>query len=276
MFLGIDGGNENAKLCGPYGVARFSSELGEFRERNLIQRFSDEDMVVEYEGKKYFAGTLAKYESRLGGSRKGGSKAHHDAKLRILIAIHRYADDHVYDIIVGQPIGTHTPEEKEKIQNMLIGRHEITINDITKRFLIRSVNIAAEGASAAVADPKQGLFRIIDIGSGTINYATLNDMRYIDLESTTENIGLATVKSNDYGAISRTIANKALDNGWSINDDIYLVGGGAEILLPHLKEEFNKCQLLKPKVKVGNGIQLVNPIYANAAGFYTLAVKKYG
>lgn len=98
---------EPINVCGPFGVSRFISEIEEYRERNMIQEFGEDNMIFEYKGRKGFAGSLAKYESELGGSRKGGTKAHNDAKIRILLAIHRYSDDMINDIVVGQPIGLH-------------------------------------------------------------------------------------------------------------------------------------------------------------------------
>jgi plasmid segregation protein ParM len=124
-------------------------------------------MIVEYEGGKYFAGTLAKYESEFGGRMMGDSKAHEDCKLRILIALHRIRFD-TYQLVVGQPISRHNREEKEKIKQMLRGHHSITINERPRSFLIDKVEVAAEGGSAFWSCVQDGLIRIIDIGSGTV------------------------------------------------------------------------------------------------------------
>ena len=122
MIVAVDAGNHETKYCSQYGVGKFPSVLGEYRERRLEQRFSDYDMVWEYRGKKGFAGTLAKYESEFSGSIMGDSKAHEDAKIRILLALHILGDTD-YQIVVGQPINRHTPEEKLKIKVMLISEN---------------------------------------------------------------------------------------------------------------------------------------------------------
>lgn len=275
MILGIDAGNEDTKVCGPFGISKFASAIGPYRERNLRQTFGEDDMEFEYEGRKGFAGTLVKFECDWVNTRKGDSKAHFEAKLRVLLAIHRYGDDKEYDIVVGQPISTHSPEQKQAIKKMLLGDHELTVNGSKKAFTIRQVEVAAEGGSASLADPKKGLVRIIDIGSGTVNFATLYDMRYVDRDSFTVSVGMATARNKNYADMAQGIANEALQR-WKDSDYIRLVGGGAEVLYPYLKEYFPNCEVLTPKIQSAEMIQMVHPVYANAVGFYQIAVKIYG
>ncbi|HZK02003.1 MAG TPA: hypothetical protein VFC96_03980, partial [Anaerovoracaceae bacterium] len=59
MIIGVDAGNYQVKVVSHKGVDIFPSDIGEYRERNLEQKFSANDMAIEYQGKKYFAGTLA-------------------------------------------------------------------------------------------------------------------------------------------------------------------------------------------------------------------------
>ncbi|PAE09665.1 hypothetical protein CHI02_24150, partial [Niallia circulans] len=84
-----DAGNSEVKTVSAHGVDRFPSAIGEYRERNIKEKHGKDDIVYEYEGRKGFAGTLALYESEYGGAIMGESKAHLDAKLRVLIALHR-------------------------------------------------------------------------------------------------------------------------------------------------------------------------------------------
>jgi plasmid segregation protein ParM len=273
MQVGVDAANCEVKICSREGVFKFPSDIGEYRERNLVQEHGNYDLVWEYDKRRGFAGTLAQAESELGGSRKGGTKAHFDAKLRALLGLY-LLDDDVFDIVIGQPIGQHNPVEKQKIKEMLKGWHIITVNGKRKRIFIRNIEVASEGASSIMGDPKQGLIRLIDIGSGTINFATLKDMRYIDKDSFTEPFGMETLKTKDLSSISRAIVNRAL-NKWSATDKVYLVGGGAEPLLPFLKEDFSNCELLQPKIKTKTGMQIVRTVYANAVGFYKIAVSIY-
>jgi plasmid segregation protein ParM len=274
MILGIDAGNDKTKVVTKDGVFSFHSAIGEFRERNLEQCFGSDDMIFEFEGKKGFAGTLALYESEFVGSRKGESKAHEEAKLRILLAIHRFSDEEVNDIIVGQPISTHNKLEKDEIKNMLQGEHVLKVDYgkgfVKKKFYIRHVNVAAECACVYLTQPKEGLIRIIDIGSGTINCATVRDLMFIDKDSFTIPFGLETVKNKDYEAIARAIVNQTL-NKWSLDDNVWLVGGGANVLFDELKRYFKNIRIHYASFKG----EKYDPIFSNAIAFYQIGLMLY-
>lgn len=269
MDLGIDGGNFEVKIMGPYGPDRFVSCLGEWRERKLEQTFSKDDMEFYYEGKRGFAGTLAKYESEFLRSRMGDTKAHEDAKLRVLLAIHRYSDEMEHQIVVGQPIEKHVSEQKKLIKEMLQGRHELEVNGVKKTIVIRRVEVAAEGAASFWCQPELGIVRIIDIGSGTVNGATLNDKRYIDKETFTLNYGMNSNKSDDLEALAESIITKA--SRWNEFDNVRLIGGSAEKIAPYLKRHFKHLNVFQPVINVGGSSKRVHPVYANAIGFYAIA-----
>lgn len=276
-YLGIDAGGENVKVVSRFGVAQFYSDIGEYRERRLDEStFGEDDMIFEYCGKKGFAGSLARYESELSVSLKGDTKAHYDAKMRVLLAIHRYSDDEVNNIVVGQPIGTYTKEEKEKIKDMLQGFHELTVNGKTKGFYIERVEVSPEGPVALLSDPKKGVHRVIDIGSGTINCSTLDDMRFIDRDSFTIPNGLATIRNKDKDSIARMIYANAVQYRWGKYDNVWLIGGGAEDMLNSIKLEFPNARVFSPKHRMKTNIKAVKPIYANAVGYYEIARKLYG
>lgn len=273
-ILGIDAGNENVKVATRRGVGLFSSWVGEYRDRKFITSYGADDMIWECDGKKGFAGTLAKMECELGGSRKGGSKAHEEAKLRVLLALHRFAADQYVNIVVGQPINSHTDEEKRKIKEMLIGPHTITVNGIEKKFVVNHCEVAAEGGAAAMSDPMQGLQRYIDIGSGSINYATTYNMAWMDRGSFTENFGMATIWANDMEQMARRICLPAIDK-WSSQDNVRVMGGAAQELLRYMQGYFPSAKLLQPKMKRNERIEIVQPIYGNAVGNLNIGIDIY-
>lgn len=269
MIVGVDAGNYQVKVVHKKGVDIFPSDIGEYRERNFEQKFSDNDMVVEYEGKKYFAGTLAKYESEFCSTMMGESKAHFDFKLRVLIALHRVGCN-IYQIIVGQPIATHTKAEKQKMKDALLGHHSIIINGIKREFVIERVEVAAEGGAAFWSDPERGLVRITDIGSGTVNCATLHDLRYIDKDSFTIFVGMNTTKTKNYEALGRVIAGEA-SKKWGKYDKVKIVGGVAREIYPYLKEYFPNASVVLPLL---DG-RVLEPVFANAIGFYQIGAGIY-
>jgi plasmid segregation protein ParM len=265
-IVGVDAGNHEIKVVGQCGEHRIISDIGEYRTRNLRQTHGPDDIEFEYEGRRGFAGTLARYESEFSGSIMGDTKAHEDALLRVLIGLWRYtngAPDGIYRIVVGQPISQHTPEEKAKIKRLLQREHTIEINGVTHRINIDRVEIAAEGGAAFWSNPERGLVRIIDIGSATVNCASLIDGRYVDRDSFTLPFGMSSTKSTDHTALARAIATEALKK-WKPNDHVILVGGAAKLLSMPISNYFS-ITLTGP-----------SPVFANARGFYRIGRKLYG
>jgi plasmid segregation protein ParM len=276
MKLGIDAGNFMVKVAGEKGLMNFISAIGESRQINLQQVHGQDDMVFEYQGETGFAGSLALYESEFGGSLMGDSKAHNDTKIRTLIAIHRYVslyqlEEKEFDIVVGQPITKHIPEEKSRIKEMLKGWHTIIVNGVEKSFNIRNIEVAAEGVSSYWStNPQSGLVRILDIGSGTVNFSTVYEKRFIDKDSGTLSFGVNTNKTNNIQALSRGIATHVLKK-WNSQDKVLIVGGIAETIHPHLKEYFPNSEILYPIFNQ----QYASPIFANSIAFHIIGVNIY-
>jgi plasmid segregation protein ParM len=275
MRLGIDAGNFKVKVAGEFGLMDFISAIGESRQINLQQIHGQDDMYYEYQGETGFAGSLALYESEFGGSIMGDTKAHVDTKLRVLIGIHRYItlyqiEEKEFDIVLGQPISKHNPNEKTKIKEMIKGWHTIVVNGVEKSFHIRNIEVAAEGVSAFFSNPTNGLVRILDVGSGTVNYSSVLEGRFLDKDSGTLPFGVNTNKTDNLQALSRGIATHVLKK-WSPQDKTFVVGGIAEQILPHLKGYFSNIDILRPIYNQ----QYVNPIYANAVAFYIVGVNIY-
>lgn len=274
MILGLDAGNHRVKVVNKNGAFSFASDIGEWRERNLVTEYGDDDMVFEYLGRKGFAGSLARYESEFGTSIKGDTKANEDAKLRILLAIHRFSDDTDNAIIVGQPISKHTETEKKAIKDMLIGSHTITVNGITKTFNIVKAEVAAECASVGMLEPELGTFHIVDLGGGTLNWATCmfdgERVRKIDQSSDTELFGMDTVKQVDLGAMARLLVSRT-QSKWQKGATVRVVGGIAEPFAAELQKFYEHARAYHPVV----GEKKVSPTFANAAAFFAITRSRY-
>jgi plasmid segregation protein ParM len=263
--IGIDAGNDGTKVAYDGGVFSFPSCIGEARELKLESKHGNYDLVVEYNGRKYFMGTLAKYESAMIRQTAGLSKVKEETLLRVLVALHlALPGDSFVKLIVGQPIKMHVASEKEALRHIIEGTHSITVNGIAKTFRIIRCDVAAEGASAYFCrNFSEELIRIIDIGSGTVNFATIRDGRFIDKDSDTLNFG--TEKTDDYEALAKAVV-AFVDNRWSKKDRVYLVGGSFERFYDLLRNELN-VQILKP-ASLSEGD--ISPLYANVVGFYRL------
>lgn len=280
MIIAIDAGNHAVKVVGERGAQQFLSCLGEWRDRKLITKYGNDDMEFEWNGRKGFAGSLAKYESEFARSIKGDTKAHEDAQLRVLLALHRYCrNGESVNLIVGQPISRHEETEKVKIKQMLQGRHSLMVNGENKTFNVKRVEVAAEGAGAYWCRPQPGITRIIDFGSGTVNLGSVENtgemVRFIDKDSDTITQGVETNKSGDIRALAEAAAAKARDK-WRMSDAVLVVGGVAEQVLPTIKKHFPRAETTNPILKNGLKIEVLHPVFANAVGFYELGRVIYG
>ncbi|GKU79835.1 ParM/StbA family protein [Paenibacillus sp. L3-i20] len=262
----IDAGGKNTKFYDGKQLIMFPSAIGiNELERNLKSEHAQFEYEWEYEGKKGFAGTLAE-ESEYAESRRDDSKAHFDAILRILIALHQFGEGISFNIVVGQPIETHNETEKIAIKTMLQRRHDLTINGKAKTIIINRCEVTPEGATAGLLTVEQGLVRIIDIGSGSVNYGTLKNRKFLNKGSFTFTEGMESKTNLNIEAFARQIGTKAINKKWGKEDVVYLCGGGAEVILPYLKAEF-----------FPNGQLLAaDPLYSNVKAFFMIARKLYG
>ncbi len=267
-----------AKVIGPFGADKFRTNICDWFERDIEETFGTDDMEFEIGGRKGFAGTIAMYEDEFGnGATYGDTKAHEDTKIRVLLAINRYLNKYCPNInriavVVGQPIKNHKDNEKNKIKNMLLGEHRIKVNNKTRTFFIENVRVVPEGTAAFWSRPQDGLVRIIDIGSGTVNAATMIDKRHINTASDTFNFGMETIKNKeDYQTVSRGIIRNTTKLKWQKTDKIYICGGASEGIAPYIIEHYHNAELLIPQFANGNGVKILTPIFANAVAFYNIA-----
>lgn len=275
MIVGLDPGNFETKVVTAFGAFKSLSCLGEFREFNIDKEFGKEDIIYKYKGQKGFAGSLAMKESLFKRQMAGDSKAHPDALIRTLIALHLFTDDLNYKIVVNQPIKKHK-EDKSKIIEMMQGKHQLEINGVTKEINIELVSVAPEGAVSYWAlDRPRYVERIIDVGSGTVNAATIIDGEFIDLESFTLVFGANSEEVYQVDNLVAAIIAEATVKRWKKSDRISVCGGIAEVVAPLLKNFFSEVEVIKSKLRLGNKIQIIHPVYANAVGCYELACDLY-
>jgi plasmid segregation protein ParM len=146
---------------------------------------------------------------------------------------------------------------------MLEGTHELVVNGVRKRVGIRKVNIASEGAAAFFTTNQEDLVRIIDIGSGTVNCATVIDGQFIDLESFTLEYG---AEQGEINAIAQALSSR-LKGIWHQNERIHVVGGSAEQLVHEMESEFPCAFVHYPFQN--------DPKFANAIGFHVIGEALY-
>lgn len=277
LILGVDAGNHMAKVMGPFGSDTFRTNICDWFERDVKEVFGSDDMEFEISNRKGYAGTIAMYEDEFGnGSIYGDTKAHDDTKIRVLLAINRYINKYCpmverVAIVVGQPIIKHQDSEKNKIKEMLIGHHTIKVNGKTRTFFIENVGVAPEGSAAYWGRKTDGKLHIIDVGSSTVNAATIIDNRHINTASDTFNFGMETIKNKeDYKTVARHIIRNTTKLKWQKSDKVFICGGASEGIAPYIIEHYSNAELLLPQLPNGNSIQILSPTFANAVGFYVI------
>lgn len=269
QVVGLDLGRRNIKLYTGSKYISFPAVVGEAREMRLLNNFGVKAFKGVYTGVEFFAGVLAENESEFARQMLVENKATEDALLLALIALHQSGLTE-FDIVTGLPVNTHTQENKDALTHLLLGNHEITVNGVTKKLNIHRVRVAVEGGGAFWSNPKDGLVRIVDGGSKTINYITLNNRKYVDKDSGTLPFGFDTNKSADYTQMTNRIAGE-LGKKWSENDDVYTVGGEASFLAETLKPYFPKISALQGKKSVISGGEVIDfNLFANAIGYYNI------
>lgn len=255
-IVGLDCGRKSVKVFTGQKMFNFASIVGEARERNLNNRHSNGDLEVEFESEKFYVGELAERESEFYRAMMTEQKDHDDTRLLALTALHQ-ANVTEARVITGLPVANHNDENKKRLKQLLQGRWEITVNGERKIIIIKSVDVAAEGGAAFWSRPTDGIVRVIDGGSKTINYVTLKDRRYVDRESGTLDFGFETNKStNDKQLIAR-IAGE-LGKKWGNKDLIWTAGGKALDIAKYIEPYFK------------NAIPMDNALYANAIGFHAI------
>lgn len=276
LIIGIDAGNYHAKTAGPFGLDNYRTAICDWFQRDFIESFGNDDMEFEIDGKKGYAGSIAEVEDVFGGSGMyGDSKAHEDTKIRVLLALYRYINRYCpgignVNVVTGQPITSHNETEKQKLIHMLHGEHIFTVNGKRQRIYIDKVGIAAEGSGAFWSSPKMGKLRIIDVGSGTVNVATIIDKKIINNASETFNFGMETV-NRGLDSVATGIIRATTKLRWERNDAVFVCGGVASDIIPFIKAHYPNAQIVQPMLRKHDGMQVASPVFANAIGFYELA-----
>lgn len=268
-IVSIDTGRDSIK---PLNKKQFRSVVGDWQKRNLS---NDGNYEVEINNEKYFVGDLALSESVACREMATESKIHIETKILFLTALGLTATEENPFIITGVPIRQFTTETKENLEKLLCGNYIIRINNFpVKRICVNSITIAPEGGASfwyALSKNQSleiGKKRIVDIGSRTINYATIDGKKYINKDSDTLQYGCLKLK--DDRITLEQLAHKIvadLSKAWleydPDNDLILLTGGGSILLGDILKRHFKKCQLID------------DPIFSNVQGYYRMGVEKW-
>ncbi len=269
-IISIDSGRANTKVVAPGRRLQFPSMVSEWYERPLSQ---GGDYELELNGERHFIGTLAQegYCRTINASK---NKIHKELKLLFITALAAIDPGGNTVIVTGLPVDQHQEKIKTELRQYLTGHHEGVLNGKWFEFKVKDLEICPEGAAAFwdhclddrgnIIRDMTGTYRIIDIGSRTINSATIINQRYLNRESFTLGYGCYDylhAKNKDGERFLKRIIGDLMQR-WSDYDDsdkLLFSGGGSILLHDYIRYE-----------------TITDPLFANARGFRKLGCAKWG
>jgi plasmid segregation protein ParM len=287
VILGVDCGRSYVKNVtkglqkGELYRDSFESIIGSGRQLKINKRAAHE-IECWFEDKHYFIGELAADESK-DARQLMLTKNHKDTLILTLVAAARAGAHGKISVVTGLPVENHTPEQKQAIAQLLQGEgqtYRIDVNGTKYSIKIDRVAVAVEGGAAYWAEdkPAEGLVRVLDIGSKTVNYVTIKNKRFRDNGSGTLNKGVETMGGSSESEHVEAIAGALGREGWEEGDEVIVVGGKALDLLPHVQEFFPNARLPRTdwrifphlKTKTDNERAAEIAKFANAIGAYRM------
>jgi plasmid segregation protein ParM len=290
QVIGIDIGRNRVKGVSSIGRVDFPSVVGEWQQRNLA---TGGDYEITVDEKKVFIGDLAIRESYCQREMATETKIHQESKILFLAALALLAKDgEPMNVVTGLPVAQHTTTGKNKFKKLLEGTHSVVINGKRKNIIINDIGIVPEaggaywhtvlneGGEVSNSFIARKKVRIVDVGSRTINFCTIDRREYIDRDSGTLPYGIIELMNADKASrddimniseeakehFARRIAGD-LSKKWlnyvPDNDLVLLTGGGSILLQQYLQQHF----------MVNN---LIDTVYANAEGFFKMGIAKWG
>jgi len=292
QIIGIDVGRDRVKAVSSMGRVDFPSVVGEWQQRNLSTKHGEYEVTVDQN--KVFVGELAIRESYCQRAMATETKTHQESKILFLTALAALVKEgESVNVVTGLPVAQHTTSGKNEFKKLLEGIHKVEINGQPRNIIINDIGIVPEagGAYWSVVLDKHGQVsnsfiaeqkvRIVDVGSRTVNFCTIDKREYIDRDSGTLPYGVIELMNADKGSrdnvqnigedvkehFARRIAGD-LSRKWMTyvpdQDLILLSGGGSILLQQYLKQHFMVNQLVE------------DCVYANAEGFFKMGVAKWG
>jgi len=271
QIIPIDCGRNAVKLL---ENKSFKSVVGEWHHREISD--GEEYEVIINGNEKYFVGQLATDESIAPIEMNIASKIHNQTRVLFLTGVALSILDTEADLVIctGVPVDQFNSTTKNALENLLYGVYDIRVNDVhIKKLNISNITIIPEGVAAfqyALSKDETlsiGKKRILDVGSLTVNFSTLNGSKFVTRDSGTIPFGTIKLKGNHIdnemyvSKIISELSQKFTD--YDPSDKVLLTGGGAL----QFKDLFKKYY---PNLSI-----IDNPVFANVEGYFRMGMKKW-
>lgn len=279
QIISCDMGRSESKFYTCNKQLKFKSIVGDWQPRNLSTG-GNYDVEIDYgnSSEKFFIGDLAKQESILPREMTTESKIHMETKILFIVGVSLLIQDNNLTIVTGLPVNLFNQSTKDKLVNLLQGEYTVTFSGFNPKQITIDSNriiVSPEGAGTYFheikkhPELKQGKIRVLNLGSRTINFLTIEDGNFINRSSGTLNYGSITLNNsriNPKEYTRRILADLSIAwKDYNEDDETVLISGGGIINLePFIKKHFK------------NTIISDQPIFSDCYGFYDLALAKFG
>lgn len=275
MIIAVDKGTTYTKTS---ELISFKSTIREYRTDEID--FCQDKIITKYNGKTYVMGEKGKTNTDLFKSKHEETKL---MILTAIALSHPYKTNIRTHLITGLPIGRYGYERKEMNNLLQYTRNNIIVNDIKYTIEIGRVETFPEGASSfySLTDKDEGL--VIDIGGLSIDTALFAKGDNLEKYSTyrlgimplyremANSIGSReSITLNEWGVeeivknglfidgkekglnidiiidsyIEQIIQALGFDYNIPVIKNIYLTGGGSELLYPYMKKHIDRIVLM--------------------------------
>lgn len=266
LIVGADIGKYRVKLRWKMGVGGHLSRVATYREIKDNVVLDANNMIVEFENQTYLVGDLAEREGQVFFNSNDVHKSNLVTLVNLLVGLSKLPSTD-FKIVIGNPFGINTDQERNTLKELLRGDKEFKVNHQPQHVKIHNVGVGAEGVVAYYSEPNlPDDLNIFDFGSTTIHAISIRKRKLVDKRSHTFDFGFESLLDHDYGSLMYSLKSQ-MEKRWNDgNHKILCVGGKAPEMFQHVAKQYPDSN-----VTIHRDYQ-----HANSIGLYRLGEIIYG
>lgn len=228
-IIAVDNGGEFTKIFAEDMKAPvvYSAKKGYGHDRLKFRNTYDKNTFkIVHNDTIYFTGSLLlESEGELPSYTESKATEYFFLSILHACALHGFKENY---LVTCTPFTKWDEEEVEAITDMLVGNHEITINEVDYEFTIAEVLVVSEVTPAFFIDTPMGTVHWLEFGSRTVGFATTIDGVLIEgLSGTLSKMGLDIKQVTNFKAYVSSVARSLL-KVWDEDAEVRVFGGGIE------------------------------------------------
>ena len=228
-IIAVDNGGEFTKVFAEdmKKPVVYSAKKGYGHDRLKFRNSYDKDTFkIVYDDTIYFTGSLLlEADGELPSYTESKATDYFFLSILHACALHGFKENY---LVTCTPFTKWDEDEVEAITDMLVGTHNITINNVDYEFTIAEVLVVSEVTPAFFLDTPMGTVHWLEFGSRTVGFATTIDGVLIEgLSGTLSKMGLDIKQVANFKAYVSQIARSLLKY-WDEDAEVRVFGGGIE------------------------------------------------